>query len=73
MVTAARIAAVAQISQSYSPGGANVHPHVITRAHASRPPNGIAVSSAVFQELPACLTQTYSREPKALERRWRLR
>jgi len=53
MVATSRISAAAQIDPSYSPGCANVSPiqYMIAWAHASLPPNGIEINSAVFIRL----------------------
>jgi len=53
MVATSRISAAAQIDPSYLPGCANVSPiqYMIAWAHASLPPNGIEINSAVFIRL----------------------
>ena len=45
-IAASRIAAAAQIDQSYSPGGANVHSYL--------PPNDTSIGLTVLQGSPVC-------------------
>jgi len=66
----ARIATAAQIESLYSPGGANVHPH-LTRGllgpRASLPSNGITIGSAVFAGITIvrnAKTQTTARQAR---------
>ena len=62
MLAPARIATAAQIDQSYLPGGANMHSHLICDSLYAAP-NDISIGSAVFAGLthvPNTQTWTYA-------------
>jgi len=63
MVASARLAAAARIILEYSPGGANLLPHLV---HSWLSPHvyalRISIGSAVLRGLPMCQTDTQNTE-----------
>jgi len=63
MVATVRISEAAQVIQSYSPGGVNLHPPHLKHGysqypHESSPPNGISIGSSVLQGMAVCPIHT---------------